>query len=157
MVDYNPKVLDFFKKSKNLGPLKNPDAVGEVGNLMCGDVMKAYLKVKKRGQKEYISDLKFETYGCLAALASSLALMKLAKGKTLENALKITAQDIIKTLGGLPAFKIHCSVLAHEALAEAIYSYYQKQKREIPEELEKRHQLILKTQEILKNKFKEFS
>lgn len=125
---------------KNLGKIENPDGVGKVGNLVCGDVMWLYIKVK--GNK--ITDIKFETFGCAAAIATSSMITDLAKGKTIEDALKISRDDVIKSLGGLPSVKIHCSVLATDALYEAIYDYLSKNKKPIPEHLKERHEVIKK-------------
>jgi len=122
---YSKKVMQHGTKPKNVGEIKNADGVGEVGNLRCGDIMKVFIKVKD-GK---INKIKFLTFGCVAAIASSDALCDLAKGKTLEKAKKITNKDIIKYLGGeVPAIKIHCSVLGQEALRKAIEDYESKLK-----------------------------
>jgi len=105
-----------------MGTIERPDGEGEVGNLVCGDVMKVQIKVKN-GR---ISDIKFKTLGCAAAIASSSALTELAKGKTLEQAAKLTREDVVKALKGLPPQKIHCSVLAQDALKKAIEDYKSK-------------------------------
>src|SRR5574344_1710860 len=118
---YTEKVLEYFHKPKNLGKIKNADGVGKVGNLACGDMMYLYIKIKKDGEKDIISDIKFQTFGCVAAIATSSAITEMVKGKTIEEALEISKSDIIESLEGLPPIKIHCSVLATEALAEAIY------------------------------------
>ena len=120
---YTEKVLEYFHKPKNLGKIKNADGVGKVGNLACGDMMYLYIKIKKEGKKEIISDIKFQTFGCVAAIATSSAITEMVKGKTIEEALKIEKGDIIESLDGLPPIKIHCSVLATEALAEAVEDY----------------------------------
>lgn len=119
---YSEKVLEHFKHPHNQGTIENADAVGEVGNPVCGDVMKIYLKIKDN----IIQDIKFETLGCAAAIAVSSALTDIVKGKTIEEALKITKDEIVEDLGGLPAPKIHCSMLGVEALQAAIETY-QKQ------------------------------
>lgn len=123
-MQYTKKVLDHFKNPRNQGGIKNPDAVGEVGNPVCGDMMKIYLKVSKdkKGQ-EIIKDIKFETLGCGAAIAVSSILTELAKGKTLDQASKISKDKIVKELGGLPPAKIHCSMLAQDGLRKAIALY----------------------------------
>ena len=121
---YTNLVLKHFKNPHNQGAIKNADAVGKTGNPVCGDVMKIYLKIKA-GK---ISDIKFETLGCAAAIAVSSVLTDLAKGKKLEQARKITREDVIKKLGGLPAPKIHCSMLGIEALQKAIDGYIKKNK-----------------------------
>ena len=116
---YSKKVLEHFKNPHNQGVIKNADAIGKVGNPVCGDVMKIYIKVKDNK----IKDIKFETLGCAAAIAVSSALTEMAKGKIVEEALKITKDEIVKNLGGLPPIKIHCSMLGVEALHEAITNY----------------------------------
>lgn len=117
---YNKKIMKLFKEQKNAGKLKNPDGIGEVINETCGDSMRVYIKVKNNK----ISDIKIETMGCVAAIASSEALAELARGKSLKDALKITKEDIIKFLGGdIPSPKIHCSLLAQSALKKAIEDY----------------------------------
>jgi nitrogen fixation NifU-like protein len=123
---YSDKVISHFKKPHNQGSIKDADAVGQVGNPSCGDIMRIYIKTKKRKntktkkQEEIISDIKFETMGCAAAIAVSSMLTDLAKGKTLEEAKKIEKDTIVKELGGLPPLKVHCSMLGVEALREAI-------------------------------------
>jgi len=118
---YSKKVLAFFKNPKNLGEMKNPDAIGEVGNPTCGDIMRIYLKIDKKTNK--IKDIKFQTMGCIAAIATSSMVTELAKGKTLAYAKKISNQDVMKKLGGLPPIKIHCSNMAANALRKAIENY----------------------------------
>ncbi len=119
---YSEKVLKHFKKPLNQGVIKDADAVGEVGNPVCGDVMKIYLKIKNN----IIKDIKFETLGCAAAIAVSSVLTDLVKGKTIGQALKITKDKIVKDLGGLPPQKVHCSMLGVEALHKAIENYNKK-------------------------------
>jgi nitrogen fixation protein NifU and related proteins len=140
---YSEKVMSHFKKPQNMGEMKNPDGVGKAGNMVCGDVMFLYIKVvkNKKGQ-EIIKDIKFQTLGCVAAIANSSMITKIAKGKTIEEALKIDRKQIVESLGGLPKVKHHCSVLSSDALAEAVYDYYSKNKRPIPESLEKLHKII---------------
>jgi len=116
---YSDKVLRHFQYPQNQGVIKDADAIGQVGNPMCGDVMKIYLKI----DKDVIKDIKFETLGCAAAIAVSSALTEMAKGKTLAIAMQITKDEIVKDLGGLPAQKIHCSMLGVEALKDAIENY----------------------------------
>ena len=121
---YSKKVVRYFNNPKNYGQIKNPDGVGEVGNPVCGDVMKLYIKVSKNKKgEEIIKDIKFETFGCVAAIATSSILTELAKGETLDEALKIDNQKIVESLGGLPPIKVHCSVLAARALKKAIEDY----------------------------------
>lgn len=116
---YSKKVMQYFRKPKNLGVMKDADTIGEVGNLVCGDVMKIYLKIKDN----VITKATFETFGCVSAIASSSLLTEMIIGKTVEESLKITKQDLINALDGLPVVKIHCSVLATEALEKAIENY----------------------------------
>ncbi|MBI2459039.1 MAG: iron-sulfur cluster assembly scaffold protein [Parcubacteria group bacterium] len=120
-MQYSKKVIEHFRNPHNQGRIKNADAVGQVGNAACGDVMKIYLKINenKKGEK-IIKDIKFETLGCAAAISVSSALTDLAKGKTLAQALAITKDKIVKDLGGLPPIKVHCSMLGVEALRLAI-------------------------------------
>lgn len=121
---YNQKVLSHFQHPHNQGAIKNPSGVGQVGNPVCGDVMKVYLKIAKdKKNQDFIKDIKFQTLGCGAAIATSSVLTDLAKGKTLDQAAKIGKDEIIKELGELPVAKIHCSVLAHQALKKAIENY----------------------------------
>lgn len=127
---YSKVVLKHMKKPQNIGEMKNADGVATVGNPVCGDVMRFYIKVGKDKQEEYIKDIKFQTLGCGAAIASSSILTTLAKGKTLKEAGKINKQTLIKALGGLPTIKIHCSVLADEGLRLAIQDYNKKIKND---------------------------
>ena len=151
---YNQKVLSHFKRPHNFGKIKNPDGVGKVGNVVCGDQMHLYIKVEKKDKKEIISDVKFKTYGCVAAIASSSMITDLTKGKTLQKALRINKNTVIKSLGELPPVKIHCSVLAADALAEAIYDYLKKNNKKIPIELKKRHKRLEKEKEIINEKYR---
>ena len=150
---YSKKVIQHFNKPHNYGKMKSPDGVGEVGNLICGDLMKLYIKVvqNKKGQ-DIIKDIKFSTFGCLAAIASSSMLTDLVKGKTLEQAIGFDRKEIVDELGGLPPIKIHCSVLAGDALIEAIHDYLTKNKKPIPQALNERHgQLAKEKQEVEKD------
>jgi len=119
---YNPKIVDHFSNPHNYGKMENPDAVGRAGNPICGDVMEIFIKVRE-GR---IADIKFQTLGCAAAIATSSMITDLAKGKTLEQALNITREDVAISLGGLPPIKMHCSNLAAEALHNAIADYKKK-------------------------------
>lgn len=154
---YSKKVLKHFKNPKNLGKIKNPDGVGKVGNLICGDQMHLYIKVGKNDRgEEMLEDIKFETLGCVAAIATSSVITEIAKGKTIKEALDLNKKEIVDKLGGLPAVKIHCSILAIDALSEAIYDYFVKNKREIPEKLKKRHERIEREKKIIEEKFEEW-
>ena len=123
-IDYTEKVKEHFFHPRNVGEIKNADGIGKVGNPTCGDVMAIYIKVKD----DRIVDIKFKTFGCTAAIATSSILTEMAKGKTLDEALKITRDDVANELGGLPAIKMHCSNLAADALREAIKEYRSKKK-----------------------------
>ena len=123
MWDYTNKVMDHFLNPRNVGEIENPDAVAEVGNITCGDALKLYLKLDDNGR---ISDVKFKTFGCASAIASSSALTELVKGMTLDEAAKVTNKDIVKLLGSLPEEKMHCSVMGMEALQAAIADYKAK-------------------------------
>jgi len=127
MEAYDKKVIRRFLKPKFSGEIKNADAVGQVGNAACGDIMRVFLKIQKdKKGNEKIKDIKFKTMGCVAAIASSDALCEVAKGKTIEDAKKINKVDILRKLGKLPQIKHHCSILGEEALQEAIKNYESK-------------------------------
>lgn len=118
-MQYSEKVIDHFKNPRNQGSIKDADAVGELGNPACGDVMKIYLKIKD----DKIEDIKFETLGCAAAIAVSSIMTEMVKGKTLEEAKKIKKDEVVQELGGLPQIKVHCSALGIDALKKAIDKY----------------------------------
>lgn len=122
MALYSEKVMDHFKNPRNLGEMENPDAIGEVGNAKCGDIMKIFLKIKDN----IITDIKFQTFGCASAIASSSIATEMIKGKTIEQALALTNREVVDSLDGLPTHKIHCSVLAEEAVKTAIKNYYDR-------------------------------
>ena len=119
---YNEKVMEHFENPRNVGIIENADAVGEMGSQQCGDTMIVYLKV----DNDIITDIKFKTYGCCAAIASSSVATEMVKGKTLDEAEKLTKAAIVNELGGLPAEKIHCSLLAEDAIHAAIKNYREK-------------------------------
>ncbi len=119
---YSKKAINYFRDPKFAGELKGADAVGEAGNVRCGDVMKIFLKINKN----VIEEIRFLTYGCIGAIASSEAMCKLVNGKKISEALKITHEDIVKELEGMPVIKVHCSVLGREALVKAIEDYKKK-------------------------------
>ena len=128
-LQYSKEVMKNYMNPKNLGEMKNPSGVGKVGNPQCGDIMWMYIKVDKdKNGKETIKDIKFKTFGCAAAIATSSMVTQLAKGKTLKEAGKITRNDVADSLRGLPPIKMHCSNLASEALRAAIKDYNQKSK-----------------------------
>ena len=121
-MNYSAKVMDHFSNPRNVGEIENPSAVGEVGNEVCGDIMKIYLKI----ENNIITDVKFRTFGCGAAIATSSMATELIKGKSVDEALALTNKAVIEALDGLPPAKIHCSVLAEEAVKAAINDYYQR-------------------------------
>lgn len=122
MALYSEKVMDHFRNPRNVGIIENADGVGEVGNAKCGDIMKIYLKI----ENGIIADVKFETFGCGSAIASSSMATEMIKGRPLSEALKLTNKAVAEALDGLPAHKLHCSVLAEEAVKSAIKDYYDK-------------------------------
>lgn len=149
---YSQKVFEHFRNPHNFGSMDNPTTVGQVGNLACGDVMKLYLKIDKNtAGEEYIQDVKFETLGCAAAIATSSVVTDLAKGQTLKAAMEIKNEDVVKALDDLPAVKIHCSLLAVDALTEAIYAHFQKTNQPISPEFEQKHHRIIVCQTRLKH------
>lgn len=120
---YSDKVLDHFEHPRNVGELENANAVGQVGNAKCGDIMKMYMRISDDG---IIEEVKFKTFGCGAAIATSSMATEMVKGKSIEEALKLTNRAVMEALDGLPAVKIHCSVLAEEAIHAAIEDYYDR-------------------------------
>ena len=128
---YSDKVMDHFEHPRNVGVIEDADGVGEVGNPVCGDIMKMYLKI----EDDRIADVKFKTFGCGSAIATSSMATELIKGKTLEEALDLTNKAVVDALDGLPARKIHCSVLAEDASKAALVDYYTRSGREMPESL----------------------
>lgn len=121
-MEYSAKVLEHFANPHNVGKIDDADGIGEVGNAKCGDIMKMYIKVKD----DVITDVKFNTYGCASAIATSSIATDMIKGKPVSEALKLTNKAVVEALDGLPAVKIHCSVLAEEAIKAAVKDYYDK-------------------------------
>lgn len=130
---YSEKVVEHYTNPRNVGEIENASGVGEVGNPVCGDIMKIYLKI----ENEIIKDVKFKTYGCGAAIAASSVTTEIIKGKSIQEALKITNEQVVEELGGLPPIKLHCSVLAEEAIKTAIADYYRRQGILKEEEIER--------------------
>lgn len=154
---YTKKVIEHFRDPHNYGRMKNPDGIGKVGNIVCGDVMHLYIKVEKdKKGREIIEDISFETFGCAAAISTSSIVTDLAKGKSLSEALKIDSNKVVESLGGLPPIKIHCSLLSVDALSEAIYHYLLRNKKEIPEKLQKEHQRIAKEKKQIEERYKKW-
>ena len=132
---YTEQVLEHFRNPRNMGEIEDPDGVGDVGNPVCGDLMRITIKVDD--DTETITDVKFKTFGCGAAIASSSAVTELIKGKTLREALAVSNKTVVEMLGGLPPVKMHCSVLAEQGIAAAIKDYYQRHpERPVPPEVE---------------------
>ena len=125
MALYSEKVMDHFLQPRNLGVIEDADGVGEVGNAKCGDIMKMYLKI----DDDIITDVKFETFGCASAIASSSMATELIKGQRVEDAMQLTNKAVAEALDGLPAYKMHCSVLAEEAIQAALEDYKAKQEK----------------------------
>jgi nitrogen fixation NifU-like protein len=130
MALYSEKVMDHFRNPRNVGVIEDADGVGEVGNPTCGDIMKIYLKI----EGDLIADVKFETFGCGSAIASSSMATELIKGKPLSEVKQLTNKAVAEALDGLPAYKMHCSVLAEEAIQSALEDYYRKNPEKKPEE-----------------------
>ena len=128
---YTDKVIDHFSNPRNVGEIEDACGIGQVGNAKCGDIMKMSIKVKGK----VIEDIKFKTFGCGAAIATSSVATEMIKGKTIEEALELTNKEVVDALGGLPALKLHCSVLAEEAIRETIADYYRKQGEKTEEEI----------------------
>ena len=134
-MQYSEKVMDHFMNPRNVGEIENADGVGTVGNAKCGDIMKMYLKI----DGDVITDCKFKTFGCGAAIATSSMATELIKGHTIEEALALTNSAVVEALEGLPAVKVHCSVLAEEAVKTAIADYYGKIGKPVDFVIEKSH------------------
>ena len=129
MALYSEKVMDHFRNPRNVGIIENADGVGEVGNAKCGDIMKMYLKI----DNDTITDVKFETFGCGSAIASSSMATELIKGQPVSQALQLTNKAVAEALDGLPEYKLHCSVLAEEAIQKALEDYYTRHPEKRPE------------------------
>ncbi|MFK4786110.1 Fe-S cluster assembly scaffold protein NifU [Fusobacterium sp. MFO224] len=123
-MEYTDKVMDHFSNPRNMGVIENPDGYGKIGNASCGDIMEIFLKI----ENDIIVDVKFRTFGCASAIASSSVSTEMVLGKTIDEALEITNKAVVESLGGLPAVKMHCSVLAEEAIKAAIEDYLSKKK-----------------------------
>ena len=130
MALYSEKVMDHFRNPRNVGVIEDADGVGEVGNAKCGDIMKMYLKI----EDDVVQDVKFETFGCGSAIASSSMATELIKGKPLSEVKQLTNKAVAEALDGLPAYKMHCSVLAEEAIQSALEDYYRRNPEKKPEE-----------------------
>ncbi len=133
-MEYSEKVVEHYTNPRNVGKIEDASGVGEVGNPVCGDIMKIFIKV----ENDVIVDVKFKTFGCGAAIATSSISTEMIKGKTIEEALKLKNTDVVNNLGGLPPVKLHCSVLAQEAICEAIADYYRKEGKLSEEEIKEK-------------------
>lgn len=133
-MEYSEKVVEHYTHPRNVGNIENASGIGEVGNSVCGDIMKMFIKV----ENNVIVDVKFKTFGCGAAIATSSISTEMIKGKTIEEALKLKNTDVVNSLGGLPPIKLHCSVLAKEAIHEAIADYYRKEGKLTEEEIKQK-------------------
>ena len=150
---YTEEVIKHFRNPKNMGTIEDADAVAKVGSPICGDELWVYIKVDKNKSGEfYIKNIKFQSFGCAAAVATGSMVTELAKGKTLEEALEIDMHNVNDALGGLPKIKVHCSLLSTDALYEAIYQFYKKQGIAVPAELEELHKKIEKGTAIARTK-----
>lgn len=149
--------MKHFRHPQNVGRMKNFDGLGKVGNLLCGDVLWLYIKVgKNKKGEEIIKKATFSTFGCTVAIANSSLITTMVTGKTLKEVMKIKKEDLLKKLGKVPPFKIHCSLLAVDALSEAIYDYLSKKKRLIPKKLLDRHERIEQAKKLIEERYKEW-
>lgn len=154
---YSKQIMEHFQRPRNVGKMVDYDGLGKAGNLICGDILWLYIKVgrDKRG-KEIIKKASFATFGCTIAIANSSLLTTMIKGKTLKEAMKITKEKLLKRLKKVPAIKIHCSVLAADALSEAIYDYLTRAKKPVPQDLKKRHRRIVKEKKLIEEKYQDW-
>ncbi len=149
---YSPKVLELFRNPKNMGQLPDADIVATAGSPACGDMIRLYMKISKRGSEHLIEDIKFESYGCAANIAAASILTEMVKGKSLREAWSITWKQISDELGGLPPIKFHCSILAVGALKRGIRAFYKKvgeQPPWLPSELVAEEKLVLEEEEMI--------
>lgn len=151
MWDYSDKVKEHFLNPRNVGEIEDADGIGDTGSLKCGDALRLYIKVDKSSGEERISDVKFQTFGCASAIAAASAMTEMVKGMTLDEAAKVTNDDIVRYLGGLPAPKIHCSVMGAEALQLAIADYH----GETPESLDPNAVIICECFEVTEKKIRD--
>ncbi len=141
---YTEEVLEHFRNPRNMGEIEEPDGVGDVGNPVCGDLMRITIKVAE--QTETITDIKFKTFGCGAAIASSSAVTELVKGKTIREAIEVSNKTVVEMLGGLPPVKMHCSVLAEQGIAAAARDYYERHpEKQVPPEVQEKINKLDKT------------
>lgn len=142
---YTEEVMEHFRDPKNMGEIEDPDATAKVGNPTCGDYMEVYLKVGERDGEKFVEDIKFKTFGCAAAIATSSVSTELVKGETLEEAEKLDEEEVTEELGGLPKIKVHCSNLSANGIHEVIYQYKKKHGMEISDRLQGKHEIAEKT------------
>lgn len=153
---YSEKVMEHFNDPHNQRKMADPDGIGKVGNPACGDVMWLYIKVTQKDDEEIIEDISWETFGCTAAIATSSMVTDIAKGKSLQEAVKVTNERVADELNGLPPVKMHCSNLAADALIEALHDYYSKSGREVPANLKKKHKKIERDMARLEEKYGDY-
>lgn len=154
---YSDTVMEHFNDPHNQRKMEDPDGVGKVGNALCGDVMWLYIKVKEdEDGDEIIEDISWETFGCTAAIATSSMVTDMARGESVEEAIEITNKQVAEELDGLPPVKMHCSNLASDGLVEAIYDYLDSNDKEVPEELENRHQNIEEHMEEVEEEYGDY-
>ena len=152
---YSDKVLKLFKNPHNIGLIKNPSGIGKVGNVYCGDLLWIYIKVNKNKEGEkIIKNISFKSLGCVANIVTSSIVTDLARGKTIEKAIKITKDDVLKKIGKIPPQKVHCSILATDGLREAIYDYLSKNNLKIPKNLEENHERLVKELKEIERRYK---